>query len=279
MEHLYRRIWRTPILKDFEKNNANDALMKVLSPEGLEVPTPSEMKLLERVFGPEMRRTLEDINKSLGRKVWDTVVDVSGISRALKSSWDVSALFRQGAVLTFAHPRRALRSTGRMFRSLVSEGAHQESLSRIRSDPDFDFIAGAGVKKDPLFIADAAETNLVQREEAFFSRLASVLPGVKQSQRAFNTYLNEMKWGQMKHYLRSLRREGIDPQTEGQRGVQTMSRFLNVATGRGTLGRLERGRPGSLEQTVMEVMQMGFWSPRLAASRFQLPFLPFALDW
>lgn len=266
IESLYGRIW-TSSLRDLEKGNASDALTRVLLPEGLDVPTPSEMTLLERVFGPDVRRALEDISKGRGRKIWEATVDVLNIPRALKSSFDISAVFRQGAILTVSHPQKAFGGRDsafvRMLRSFRSPGAHEESLTRITSDPDFDLIAGAG-RKNRLFIADAAETKITAREEGFASRWASTIHGIKGSQRAFNTYLNEMKWKTAKSYVDGLRKEGVDVTPDSQ-GLDTMTRFLNVATGRGKLGFLER------RQLLQEMATTAFWSPRLTVSRFQVP--------
>jgi len=267
VEGLYSRIWRTDILRPFEKGNANDALIKLLQPEGLAVPTPSEMTLLERVFGPEVRRALEDISKGRGRRIWEQTVDVLNIPRALRSSFDISAVLRQGGILTVSHPQKAFGGRDsafvRMIRSMRSPQAYDESLSRIRSDSDFDLIAGAG-RRNRLFIADTAETRLTAREEAFLSRWASKIPGIKGSQRGFNTYLNEMKWKTAKSYVNGLRSEGVDPAV-AEKGLDTMTRFLNVATGRGSLGSLER------HQLLQEIATTAFWSPRLTVSRFQVP--------
>jgi len=266
VEGLYSRIWRTDILRPFEKGNANDALIKLLQPEGLAVPTPSEMTLLERVFGPEVRRALEDISKGRGRRIWEQTVDVLNIPRALRSSFDISAVLRQGGILTVSHPQKAFGGRDsafvRMIRSMRSPQAYDESLSRIRSDSDFDLIAGAG-RRNRLFIADTAETRLTAREEAFLSRWASKIPGIKGSQRGFNTYLNEMKWKTAKSYVNGLRSEGVDPAV-AEKGLDTMTRFLNVATGRGSLGSLER------HQLLQEIATTAFWSPRLTVSRFQV---------
>ena len=225
------------------------------------------MTLLERVFGPEVRRALEDISKGRGRRIWEQTVDVLNVPRALRSSFDISAVFRQGGILTISHPQKAFGGRDsafvRMIRSMRSPQAYEESLSRIRSDPDFDLIAGAG-RRNRLFIADAAETRLTGREEAFLSRWASKIPGIKGSQRGFNTYLNEMKWKTAKSYVNGLRAEGVDS-AAAEKGLDTMTRFLNVATGRGSLGTLER------HQLLQEIATTAFWSPRLTVSRFQVP--------
>ena len=269
VEVLYRRIWRTGILRSFEKGNADEALLKVLGIDGVEIPTPYEMGLLERVFGPELRQAIEQAGKGGLRKAWEQTLDVANLPRAVMSSYDLSAMFRQGAILTVAHPQSAFigknSATVRMLRAFGRKEAYDESLSRIRADPDFEVVRALG-KTNKLFIADVAETRLVAREEAFMSRLAGRIPGIKGSQRAFNTYLNEMKWKTMKNYLGTLRSEGIDPATQGQRGVETMSRFLNVATGRGKLGSI-----AERSQLIQEILSVPIWSPRLFFSRIQAP--------
>lgn len=244
----------------FDEANAHGALDTLLTGK---VPTPSEMRLLERAFGPEFRRAVEEITKTRGRKAWETFISAVGLPRGVLASFDISAVMRQGGVLSVSHPKKAFfgrdSAFARMMKALVSEDAAAESLGRIRSDTDFQLLDDAG-----WFVRDIFETNLTAREEIFISRWIQRIPGVRASERAFSTYLNEITHKVQKDWINNMRAQGLDD-AQLRSGLDRMTEFMNVSTGRGSLGVAERS------QLVREMATVAFWSPRLLASRIQTP--------
>ena len=244
----------------FTERRVHESLNKLLVGS---VPTEAELRDLERVFGPEFRRAVEEITKTRGRKAWEQFISVMGLPRGILASFDISAVFRQGGVLTVAHPAKAFygrnSAFARMIRSMASKEFAQESINRIRSDPDAKLLQDA-----KWFIRDPFETNPLHREEIFISKFLRRIPGVAASERGFSAYLNEITHKTAKSYINGLRREGLSDEAI-RPGLEKMARFLNISTGRGELGVLERSK------LLREIATVGFWSPRLLTSRIQTP--------
>src|SRR5690242_15301790 len=95
---MIRHVQDLPTLKPFEQGKAVDALMKLANGK---VPALHEQKILERAFGKETSDTLRQIVTSKG----DVLRNVLNVPRALMSTLDFSAPFRQGLVTAFHNPK------------------------------------------------------------------------------------------------------------------------------------------------------------------------------
>jgi hypothetical protein len=185
-------------------------------------------------------------------KMWGIVKEISNLPRNVLSSWDVSAVLRQGGFIVLGHPVRGAKSIGPMFKALASERLAREEQQRIITRPNAPLYS-----RSKLYIAPLEDLKLSLQEEQIMSRLADRIPGVRASNRAFITFLNKLRADSFDEMVATLGRDKPLNQME----MEAISNYINVATGRGNLGKAAAGA---------EVMATVFFSPRLLTSRFQL---------
>jgi len=191
-------------------------------------------------------------------KAYDFGKQVLHTSRAVLTSFDVSAVFRQGGFIALGNPVRAFRNLKPMFESLASAKAAQRAKDEIENRTNFKLY-----RQSKLYLADFNQLNLNQQEETFMSRWLNKIPKVlgggiiRGSQRAYVTFLNRMRADTFDAMLASLQK-GPEPTTEE---VNAIANYINIATGRGDLGKF---------QQAGEALNTVFFAPRLVASRFQI---------
>ena len=250
-------------LKFYTAQNTNDALKKLL---GGNVPTRSELKLLENVFGSNLVDAYVKRTKTFRGEAVGFVVDALTISKSIRSSFDISFPFRQGFLLGARNPvdfTRAFRDMFKSFSPTKAREINEELFERARRLGLID----RGPDQTELFMPDVEGAagvfaDVMKRDEAYLSRYAEKIPGVGLSQRAFNTFGNKLKVDVGEKAINNWIREGVDITPDR---LDSLNRFLNVYTGRGSLGR--RLEP------MGDLLNIGFWSPRLFASRLQAPLL------
>ena len=102
---------------------------------------------------------------------------------------------------------------GTLFKALGREGSAQAVDSAIRSDVNFTRFAARHAVGDNknLFIADLSRgaRGISGQEELFMSRLANKIPGIKQSQRAYGTFLNKLRYEVMSDIVQRWEQAGI----------------------------------------------------------------------
>lgn len=186
------------------------------------------------------------------KKIFRTTQEALNFSRAVITSADFSAVLRQGGFITLGHPIRAARAIGPMLRALASEKAQFEVMEQIRANPNYNLAKQSG-----LYLAEDSPLSLNKLEEAYMSRWASKVPGVAASQRAYTTFLNKLRMDSFDGMVKSLSKTGTPTELE----AQVIANYINVATGRGNIGKANQMAVG---------LNTVFFSPRLVASRFQL---------
>lgn len=201
------------------------------------------------------------------RSAVETFVDVLNVPRSLKSTADISAPGRQGAILSAGHPLRAINAFGRQLRAWASPKYAQEVMDRIVMDPMYPYLQRANLYLSPLGADDA--TMLSAGEEAFQSSLAERLPVglgklVRASSRAFATYLNDLRAGVFYGHVRNWSPEELSNPSR----LTDLADFINRASGRGDLPELLSKHGATLNA--------GFFSPRYFLSRLQAPASLFA---
>lgn len=237
-----------PGLRAFEKVRTNKALLKVV--DGA-VPTKSEIKLLDRVYGADVStQIMESI--PFWTKAKNTGLEVINIPRALKSSFDLSAPFRQGLVLGARHPKMFASEFKPMLKAFKSEDAYDDIIDEIASRPTFGKMQTGKVQLTDL-------ENMATREEGFMSNFAEVVPGVRASGRAYTAFLTKFRADAFDNYLRLAEKQNLD--IDDPAVLKSIGNWVNTATGRGSIK--------SLEGAMVPLNAM-FFSPRLIASRLQL---------
>lgn len=259
-----QRAFDSGVITKFEFPNAASAMNLLL--DGGRLPTqsdqalpntlmPHEIKLLGRIYGPEFEAILPKTPEET--TLFQKGIDLLNLPRAIVSSFDISAPGRQGIVLAARNPKEWFwDANGAMFRSWMSEDKYEQVLDEIRTNPKFEEAFEHG-----LDFTDIGGG--VQAEEAFVSRWAQNIPGIRRSERAYSSYLNYLR---MKVYEKNATRVDALAANQGWDDARLyqvkdeMAWFLNVATGRGDLGGLTKYTP---------TMNALFFSPRFLVSRPQ----------
>lgn len=253
IDAMFNATTQTNKLTEFEKLSARGALMKIFGYEGGAVPTKSELDLLAQVFPPELMKTLRAQLPLLSR-IGESLLQLLNIPRSLMSSLDLSAPLRQGLFLV-GKPKQFLNAFLAMFKQFGSERAFAAVLEEIQSRPTYQLM-----RESKLAIM-SMDMNLTSREERFLSNWAERIPiigrAVRASGRAYVGFLNKLR----ADVFDDLLRKAADVGAKGPEVPKNLARFINSATGRGSLGALEASA---------SALNAFFFSPRLMASRFNL---------
>lgn len=257
--HLLRRL--AQLMEREARQLAGD-----FTPPARREPVPlSEENLAARADAEQIKRRVdarqraEDArNRTRARKVYDKTKEVLNTSRSLLSSWDLSAVLRQGGKISLANLPRAARAVGTMMKALGSERAAHITEQEIASRPN-----APRYKSSKLYFAPLDEAKLTAKEEQIMSNLAEKIPvvgrGVRASNRAFVTFLNRLRADSFDAMVGGMEGEGATKLTKPE--LDAISNYINVATGRGNLGAMAG---------AAEPLATVFFSPRLVTSRFQL---------
>lgn len=236
----------------YAKVNASEGLTKLLS--GV-VPQEKELKLLEKVFGPEL------ITAVMGKKTkWtiakDIFLDVANLPRAFQTAFDFSAPFRQGALLFAGHPLQGFKSMKPMFQSFYKAKYYDALNEALLQNKWAQSLLDWGL--DITTIAPKARRTAM--EEAYLSKYAKYIPGIKQSERAYLAFLNKMRMDVASSVLDKWSKAGVEISDELGSGL---ANIINVMSGRGSLGKMTYSAP---------FLNVLMYSPRLQAARVQLPY-------
>lgn len=191
------------------------------------------------------------------KKGFGMAVEVLNTTRAIMTSFDLSAVLRQGGFITLAHPIRAAKSFMPMLRAFRSEAKAHEVNLEIVSRPNYPLYQQA-----KLYLSEHGHA-LSKMEEAFMSRWIEKIPKalgggiIRGSQRAYTTFLNKLRADSFDAMEATLSRTGKATPEE----AAAIANFVNVATGRGRIGFKENAAVG---------LNTVFFAPRYVASRFQL---------
>ncbi len=197
-------------------------------------------------------------NRPLSEKLTDTLIDVINLPKSLLASADLSAPLRQGAILSFSHPKIGIQAGVEMFRQAFSPKRAEEWLNHVKVNPEFYIL-----KQSKLYVSEPT-TRLSAKEEQFMTNIAHKIPIwgkiVQGSERAYVGYLNKLRVDVFLQGADFLLKEGNTFQNNPDK-FKAWADFVNNATGRGNLGSLEGAAP---------VLNALFFAPRLVASRFNL---------
>jgi hypothetical protein len=195
------------------------------------------------------------------------VAEALNLTRGLMASFDFSAPLRQGIGLV--HKKQWWQSWDDMFKSFGSENAFRAVQQEIADKPLFRPRVGPDNKQLPSFAHDAGLkltdlTDLSNREEAIMSTWAEKIPGigrgVRMSNRAYTGFLNKLRADTFEDLIQKGKVFGADGEANLPL-AREIAEFVNTATGRGNLGKLE---------SSAVALNSTFFSPRLIASRLKM---------
>jgi hypothetical protein len=216
-----------------------DALTKILMGE---LPQTAELKLLELVYGPELIRALQ-AKGPLGPRAVRTFLDLAALPKTALTILDHSFPGRQGIKLAPSHPLAWKDSAWQGLRAMARpQVAKDLAAARAVDSTPIIIREGDTVKtlpygevKDMVGVYEAPfgeAATLAEREEAFLSRWARMIPGVQLSERAFITSGNELRHNVVRGLLEKANL-GNEPIDIG--AARALANLVNRASGRGTL--------------------------------------------
>jgi 2'-5' RNA ligase len=191
--------------------------------------------------------------------IGQNVVSTLTLPRAFMASADLSAPLRQGAVLTLPPSQwgRAAKSGIRMLQA-ISTTQYNRLADELNDHPDA--VVG---KEHGLFMSTDPKrgASLQGREEDFVSKLAGKIPIVKHSEQAYKMYLDSIRLETFRKYKRVIDGNAKLSPEEKQKAYKAAAEWINIASGRGSLGKLD---------SAMPALSAIFFAPRYTASRIQL---------
>lgn len=195
-------------------------------------------------------------------KAYEYFMDVINLPRTLQSTYDMSGPFRQG--INLVSRKEFWKAYAKMLSYAKSEKAYLDLLEDIKTRPTYGAMQNA-----KLFIAEL-EDGISGREEAFLSKLAGRVPGVRISERAYNGFLNKLRADTFDTIYKNGIKAGADL-SEDSKALRDLGSFINNATGRGSIKHIDQSMP---------ILSAMFFSPKLIASRVQMlnPFYYARLD-
>jgi hypothetical protein len=231
------------------------------------VVTPKSKQLERLEFDrDELQREIRrQINNEKPKTIFERFVqNPFNAARNIITAFDFSAVFRQGGFIVVGHPVRAMKALVPMFNAFVSDQRQAKIEKEIQNRPNAPLYRKAG-----LFLAPTDGTyKLGAREESMQTNMFDKVPGgnkikrflgsgIRASNRAYATFLNVLRADSFDIMAASLSKDGEVTFDE----AKVVANFVNVATGRGSLGKFENAAEG---------LNVAFFAPRYVASRFQL---------
>ena len=219
----------------------------------------------------------EMAQRPLLSRAFSKTVEGVNLARAVMTSFDLSAVLRQGGFIVLGHPIRAAKLLPSMLRAAF-DPAFASRIEESFADPSKRQNARL-YKKAGLDLPDPHNHDLSKLEEAYMSRLlehvdTSGMPAAKKlfhgaknitlspvraSARAFTTFLNLLRADSFDAMVATLPMRQVPTETE----LKAIGGYINVATGRGKIGVKPQAAVG---------LNTVFFAPRLVASRFNLLF-------
>ena len=250
IDALFDMVKVSPHLSPWDKLTAREGLANLMGETGGKVPTESEIAKLHKVFGKEFTDTLLE-KRPLLEKMKEAGLQIANLPRSIMASYDLSFGLRQGSFAAPRFRREFFDSFKKQFSWFGSERAFQENQKVIASNLNYPLAIESGVQFTEM------DSLMKEREERFASQWAEIVPGVRQSARAYTAFANKYRMDIFDTLVQDAEKLGLNPQ-ENRDLSKKIAKFVNNATGRGSLG--------DFESSALYLNAL-FFSPRLMASR------------
>lgn len=206
----------------------------------------------------QLRRQVDElIERGRKKTAVERVVETALIPRTLLATADMSAMLRQGLLLSASRPVTASRAFVSSLRALFSQNTADAIALAIERRPGW--MEG---EKAGLFLSETGGS-LRAAEEHFMSNFAERIPGfgrvIRASNRAMVTTLNMLRVAAFDGFVKA-----HPDATPEQR--KAYARYVNAASGRGNV---------KWSPSTVKAMNAVFFAPRYAVSRFQALYSPF----
>jgi len=257
VDRLFNMIKKSNRLDEWEKINAQIGLSKLLGEKGAALPTKKEIEHLYQVFGKDFTDALLS-KRPLIEKLTEAGMQLYNLPRSMMAGiGDFSATLMQNVMFAFRHPVLTAKNFKEQLRFFANERAYKMAMEEIANRPTYD-----AMKKAKLSLTEVGPF-MSKREEQFMSSWAEKIPGlgklIRATGRAYTGFLNKMRADVFDQLYNSAADMGINVADE--RFLRNLGDFINAATGRGSLGKLERAAP---------VLTQGLFSARKLAATLNL---------
>ncbi len=258
IDSLFVMTQESPNISFLDKLSAREGLVKLFGEIGGKVPTEKEIVLLHKVFGKEFTEALMQ-KRSLLEKMKEAGLQLANMPRSFMSSFlDLSFGFRQGMFTVARYRKEFFSSFAKQFKWFASEQAFRENQKLISKNPNYQLAIESEIKFTEM------DSMMSQGEERDASQWAEKVPligrVVRATSRAYTAYANRLRMDIFDRLVKQAEGMNLNPQ-ENRDLSKAIANFVNNATGRGSLGQLERAALG---------LNAFFFSPRLMASRLNL---------
>jgi hypothetical protein len=256
--------------QELTATNAAEAVLKMTSGQKM---FPGDLKLIRRVFGPEVAAKVAGRQTGLLGKVGAAAVDLLFyFPRGLQAAYDASAVLRQSILVAARHPKETFGNIPRAYlASIFRESTAQNVLRESRRVPEsLTNVAAIEALESRVFIPEWGAATLGAGEEMFLSHLAIEgvkigpvtvrLPGLKESARGYAVYL-----GKVRADLYKMGALNLQSRSAADAEYELLARHFNIFTGRGEVA------PGTWIEKNLNTLGFPFWAPRLYLSRVQAP--------
>lgn len=237
-------------ITEYERRISEEDYWPKRSPE---IPMSKELERMayqRDMLRRDIRRKIAELRP---RTLFERIKEPFNFARAILSSMDLSGWLRQGGFVVFGHPLRGISAGIEMVKAARSDQYAHKLNSDILNRPNAPLYM-----KSKLYLAPLDST-MSKREEEFLSNWFSKIPGLRASERAYITVLNKLRVDTFDAMMASMAKNGEGTLEEAQK----IALYVNEATGRGSVGGLERSA---------DTLATFFFSPRYTASRFQMLF-------
>ena len=245
-----------------------------------------EIGLLAEVFGDDYGKSLLKLEK-LDSKAFEAFSYFFNAPKSIMAVADFSGMLRQGILANAARPHKIPRNLMLSVRTMLDEDYAGAVIKDVQAHPKFaEYRAFGGEPVD--FARSDQLAGITETEEIFVNNLANDIPFfgdkiAKPSERSYASLLTKLRF---EMYVNQVKRweeptDGLlanapvlgkyfkaptptTVKTDPQR-YRDLNAFINASTGKSNLLDFMRG------STADRVMNLAFWAPRLALSRFEVP--------
>jgi hypothetical protein len=217
---------------------------------------------------------VEDLSKRADTVFGRVLIEVMSAMKSVKSSFDLSAVGRQGLILLAAQPTKmpkAIKDAILGYGDNYSKAAEE----RIKQHPMFQYARKMGLKtaagegqRSELY-----QSRLFGSEKLFANAKAEKVRrglgwGIRKSEQSFNTVIDQLRFDTfVKGVNQAKAKAAQEGRTFNDADAQMVAHWVNFSTGYGNLPKNLLGH--NLDKAV-PFLNLPFYSARLAASRFQV---------
>ncbi len=242
-----------------EKLRGITALFKIMNGES--IPARNELRILDDVFGNGFADRITELHGGIGA-VGLKLSKLANTMKSMQNSISLAAPLRHGIGLVAR--KEFYPAFGDMFKFFANKSYYDAGMKAIEERPNY--LLG---RESGLFLSKP--NSLQNAEEEFLNSYVGSIPGVRDvvgaSQRAYTGFLNKLRADTFDSMVKQAKSLGFESSTKvGDQFVPTkeaeaISKFINNATGRGSLGSLNK---------MTNELNLLLWSPRMISSRINM---------